>query len=279
MDILLKSISCPLCDGDKYIFFAEENSFKAVRCSNCGLIYVNPRPDLSLISEAVKTGVHSEIEGGRNVIVRRMGSKVDQYKKILSEMFKDKWEEKTPISWLDVGAGYGEFIEAVGAMAPRGSYILGIEPMHPKVIEAQKRGLNVKEMYLANVNESYDIVSLISVFSHLPNINSFLNEVKQLLKQGGELFLETGNIADLENSREVPTELDLPDHLIFAGEKQIELWLSNAGFEIISIKRLRKDTLFNFLKNIVKKIMGRKVTLALPYTSAYRSILVRARLL
>ena len=277
--MLLQSITCPLCDGDKYVLFAEENSYKAVRCSNCGLIYVNPRPDLSLISEAVNTGVHSEVEGGRNVVVRRSGSKVNQYKKILSEMFTDKWEKKDPISWLDVGAGYGEFIEAVGSMAPNGSNILGIEPMHPKVIAAQKGGLNVKEMYLADVNEHYDIISLINVFSHLPNIKSFLNEVKQVLKQGGELFLETGNIADLESSKEVPTELDLPDHLIFAGERQIELWLSNAGFEILSIKRLRKDIFSNLLKNIVKKILGRKVTLALPYTSAYRSLLVRARLL
>lgn len=275
----LEHIGCPLCDNKRYELFSEENGFQAVRCSKCSLIYVNPRPVLSMISEAVKTGLHNEVDGGRNVIVRRVSSNVNLYKKILTEIFSDIREKAIPISWLDIGAGYGEFIEAVMAVAPNGSNILGIEPMQPKAIAAQKRGLNVKNIFLSDVNEKYDIVSLINVFSHIPDIKSFLNEIKQVIKPDGYFFLETGNIADLQSAKEVPTELDLPDHLIFAGEKQIEMWLTEAGFEILSIKRRRKDTFINFLKNIIKKILGRKATLALPYTSTYRSLLIRAHLI
>jgi len=223
--------------------------------------------------------LHSEVEGGRNVVVRRVSSNVNLYKIILTEIFSDIWKKATPISWLDIGAGYGEFIEAVMAVAPNGSNILGIEPMQPKAIAAQKRGLNVKNIFLSDVNEKYDIISLINVFSHIPDIKSFLNEIKQVLKPSGYFFLETGNTADLQSAKEAPTELDLPDHLIFAGEKQIEMWLTEAGFEILSIKKIRKDTFINFLKNIIKKILGRKVTLALPYTSTYRSLLIRAHLI
>ena len=94
----------------------------------------------------------------------------------------------------------------------------------------------------------------------------------------GEFFLETGNIGDLVNSNEVPSELDLPDHLVFAGEKHIIGFLSEAGFSIVKIKKIRKDGIINFLKNIIKKIIGRKVALKIPYTSKYRSILIRAKL-
>jgi len=82
---------------------------------------------------------------------------------------------------------------------------------------------------------------------------------------------------DLVDSHEVPTELDLPDHLVFAGEKHLTGYLSEADFSIVAIKRMRKDGLINFAKNIIKKLIGRKVTLAIPYTSRYRSILIRAK--
>ncbi len=49
-----EAIPCPLCEKDQYRLFAEENGFRAVKCDFCGLIYVNPRPVVELITEAVK---------------------------------------------------------------------------------------------------------------------------------------------------------------------------------------------------------------------------------
>ena len=59
-----------------------------------------------------------------------------------------------------------------------------------------------------SVTERFDFVSLIHVFSHLP---------------------------DLRDSSDVPTELDLPDHLVFAGERHIVGYLEEASFEVIEI--------------------------------------------
>ena len=95
----------------------------------------------------------------------------------------------------------------------------------------------------------------------------------------GEFFIETSNIGDLVDNHEVPTELDLPDHLCFAGEQHLIGYLSESGFSIVEIRKIRKDGLINFSKNIIKKLNGRNVALAIPYTSSYRSILIRARLL
>ncbi len=38
------------------------------------------------------------------------------------------------------------------------------------------------------------------------------------------------------HSYEVPTELDLPDHLVFAGEKHLTGYLNDAGFSIVAIR-------------------------------------------
>lgn len=274
-----ENINCPLCSEATSINWAEENGYTAVKCVSCGLVYVNPRPSLSLISEAVKTGVHSDVEHGRTAIVRRVVTSVARYKNIISYMFSDVWHSNKPISWLDVGAGYGEFVEAVTSLAPSGSRIEGLEPMKPKADDAKKRGLKIKEMYLSEVSDKYDILSLINVFSHIPDFNMFLKDVKNVLTENGEIFLETGNTGDLISCHEVPGELDLPDHLVFAGEKNIIAYLNEAGFSIIYIKRIRIDGLINFTKCFVKKLLGRKVTLSIPYTSKYRTLLVRAKLL
>jgi len=274
-----ETINCPYCDESKSSPWASENGFTAVKCSECGLVYVNPRPIQSLISEAVATGIHSNVEHGRTAIVRRIGSKVIRYKKILTSMFKDVWQNPREISWLDVGAGYGEVVEAVTALASSGSRIEGIEPMKPKVTRARVRGLKISEKYLCDVTEKFDFVSLVNVYSHIPDFRIFLEEVKNVLTDNGEFYLETGNIADLVDSHEVPTELDLPDHLVFAGEQHLTGYLSEAGFSIVAIRRMRKDGLINFSKNIIKKLIGRQVTLAIPYTSHYRSLLIRAKLL
>ncbi|BFP41096.1 hypothetical protein FGF1_19410 [Flavobacteriaceae bacterium GF1] len=271
-------ISCPCCKKSESYPWAVENGFTAVKCLNCGFVYVNPRPVEFLINDAVKTGVHSDVDHNRTAIARRVKSNIPLYEKTIGEMYSDVWSEHKKISWLDIGAGYGEFIEAISRLATSDSKILGIEPMKPKVENALKRGLNIKECYLKDINEQFDYISLVNVFSHIPEFDVFLIELKKILAPGGEFFMETGNIGDLSSYKEVPSELDLPDHLVFAGEENIFTFLNNAGFEIVAIKRRRKDGFINFAKSIIKKMMGRQITLALPYTSKYRSLLIRAKL-
>ena len=274
-------INCPFCNGSDNNVWAEENGFTAVRCVNCHIIYVNPRPVQALISEAVKTGVHSNVSEGSNgkvAIARRLDSKVELYKALIASIFPDVWGKKDPISWLDIGAGYGEIIEAITLLAPPKSTIEGLEPMEPKANDAKKRGLKVREIYLNEVNEKYDYVSIINIFSHIPNFRDFLVEVKSVLNDNGELLLETGNTADVASSQDISAELNLPDHLVFAGEKHIEGFLKEAGFTVLSVKKIRKDNFIIFCKNVVKKIRGRKVNLIIPYTSKYRTMLIRAKI-
>ena len=273
-----ETIACPCCGESESSLWVRENDFTAVKCAKCGLVYVNPRPIASLIAEGVETGVHSNVDHGRTAIVRRVPGKVALYRKILGSMFSDVWQSGKEISWLDVGAGYGEFLEAVSALAPTGSRIEGLEPMEPKAVQARARGLTIRQQYLSDVTEKFEYLSLVNVFSHIPDFHAFLQDMKNVLTEDGELFLETGNIGDLVSSHEVPSELDLPDHLVFAGEQNMVDFLSNAGFTIIDIRRKRRDGFINFGKNIIKKIIGRQVALAIPYTSKYRAVMFRARL-
>lgn len=274
---ILESIACPYCRGTKDALWAEERGFRVVRCASCNLIYVNPRPSLGAIELAVRTGAHGAAAPGLEVTARRIPGKVRRYEKVLAGLFSDLWAGTTPIAWLDVGAGYGELLEAVSKLAPPGSRLEGLEPMRPKALAARQRGLTVIEDYLRPTHPKVQVISFVDVFSHVPDFRAFLADVRAVLEPGGEIFMETGNLADMEDRRQFPDELGVPDHLVFAGEEQLRGYLEDAGFEIAGVVRHRIDGAVNFAKIIVKKILGRPAHLRLPYTSRYRQLLIRAR--
>ena len=272
-------IACPYCGAWDHTPWAEERGFMAVRCERCRLIYVNPRPDLAKIHTAVRTGVHGEDVNYLDVRTRRIDSKVEQYRGILGRLFADVWNRGAPVSWLDVGAGNGEIIEALTKLAPAGSRIEGVEPMESKASRARARGLNVSTSYLQPTHPKVRFISVVDVFSHIPQFGDFLSVVRSVLSPGGEVFIETGNLADLDHREEFSGELGLPDHLVFAGETQLAGWLKKTGFEIVSIERVRIDGIVYFAKNVVKALLGRPLQVRLPYSSGFRQLLVRARLI
>ncbi len=179
-------IACPYCFKSESSLWATENGFTAVKCSECGLVYVNPRPVEELIGNAVETGIHSNVGHNRTAIARRERSKKKRYKKILSSIFRDVWQNHRKISWLDVGAGYGEILQAICLLAEPGSRIEGIEPMKPKVKKARELGLNINNKYLHDIlhdiKDKYDYISLIHVYSHIPDFRKYLKEMKNILE-------------------------------------------------------------------------------------------------
>lgn len=274
----LENTNCPCCAGEKGEPWCEELGFKVVRCLDCELLYVNPRPNSSHIESAVRTGEHSLDAVKLNVRSRRIPNKIGRYKAIIGDMFSDVWKSGKSVFWVDVGSGYGETLEAVSALVPPGSTVMGVEPMNHKAEIARKSGLKIVNSYLEPGQFKADVVSAVDIFSHIPDFHSFLHVVATNLAPGGEVFIESGNLADLRSRNEFPGELGLPDHLVFAGENQLARYLNDAGFDIVDIKRERIDGIENLLKNLVKKIIGRPSLLGIPYTSKYRQIRFRARL-
>ena len=270
-------INCPYCGSSNFKPWAEELGFTTVRCE-CRLLYVNPRPTQEAIHIAVSTGIHSDEAGNLNAKARRTPKRIGMYRKIFARMYADVWARGEPISWLDIGAGYGEILEAITSLAAAGSRLEGLEPMHPKAVAARKLGLTITEDYLRPTHEKVQFTSSIDVLSHIPDYGRFLNDVVSVLAPGGELFVETGNLADLEYRSDFMGELGTPDHLVFVGMEHLRGYLDRAGFDIVTVEETRHDGLIQFAKNVVKRILGRPITLVVPYTSRYRQILVRARL-
>jgi len=130
----LIDVDCYNCRSDRHTFYASENGFTLVKCLGCGLLYVTPRPTAEEIIQAHKFGVH---QGDTKLELKRYFRRIKykNYLKIIEEFFSDElfYEEKT---WLDIGCGDGEFIEALQSVSKNNVIAKGVEPN----VDKQKSG-------------------------------------------------------------------------------------------------------------------------------------------
>jgi SAM-dependent methyltransferase len=275
MNKFSEKVPCPYCGDKDFIFWSEENQWTLVRCQSCNLLCCNPRPNQIARNRATELGVH-ESGSDLDISERRVRSKVKRYRSIFRRIFADVWGGN-PITWIDIGAGYGEVVEAIVGIAPIGSTICGLEPMKPKILKAKSRGLNMIEGFIDESTPIFSYASLINVFSHVYDFDKLLQEISGILTNDGELYIETADIGKVVVRDNFPGELGLPDHVIFASEIHLRGFLERNGFNVISVERIRIDTVFYFIKSILKKFIGRDVAIQIPYLSPYRSIGIRAK--
>jgi 2-polyprenyl-3-methyl-5-hydroxy-6-metoxy-1,4-benzoquinol methylase len=239
---------------------------------------VSPRPDEATITSSNKIGEHRHDTGSLNVVYTRSRRQFRRFRSNFQSLLQPEIRDGRPISWIDIGAGFGEAIEALQQTLPAGSDVVGIEPMEPKVADAVRRGLPIRVATLDDISQQYDGATLINVFSHVPSPDSFMREVTRVIKPNGLLLLETGNAGDLNSADEYPDELLLPDHLVFAGIDNMRELLTRNGFVVERILEQRLDTASWAARKAIKKLIGRHATLAVPYRSKFRSVFYRARL-
>ncbi|HRI84474.1 MAG TPA: class I SAM-dependent methyltransferase [Ignavibacteria bacterium] len=231
----MREVSCYSCKSDNYFEWGAENGFKMVKCTNCGLLYVNPVPDEEEIDLAVKTGMHKG-ETVLNVVNSFSDQKINDYLEKLPLIY-DKNSFGSTFSWLDIGCGYGEFIIALKSFAGGSGIYKGIEPNEIKKNFAVSKGLDVDFTDIKNFpDDHFDFVSMLNVYSHLPDPGIFFKEIRRILKKDGEILIQTGDAADL-NRQDFPHTLYLPDHLSFASENIIRRLLENSGYSGISVRR------------------------------------------
>lgn len=273
----LETVDCLFCGSSDSKYWGSESGFDAVKCTKCGLVYVRQRPSAEAIASATVLGQHSTEVGHLDFVYNRSARKLRRYRKRVERLYSDELRAGKPLSWLDVGAGFGELIEALESLLPSHSEIVGIEPMEPKAESARNRGLAVSSRSLDEIDQQFDVVSIVNILSHVPEPGSFLQKLAKLTKPGGSIYLVTGTGGDLATRQEYPDRLELPDHLLFAGREHIEQWLARSGFTVEKVDMQRVDTPISAAKALVKRAMNRPARLTIPYRSKFRDIAVKAR--
>lgn len=250
---------CYNCGSGASAPYDSENGWTLVKCHFCGLVYLNPRPGDDLISQSSITGEHHG-----EALIDTTGSfdssKIERYQRILADFFPDPIPNQS--RWLDIGCGFGEFLVALNQFAGNRIRTTGSEPNRQKSAFARSQGLDVDFYDLSEFEGKFDYLSLLNVYSHLPDPPVILQEWARTLVPGGYLFLETGHschLAPVDHHK----PYYLPDHLSFANQSIVEDILRKLGFKIIKT-RLYRHTVFPELS--VKRVIreGAKFLLRRP---------------
>lgn len=243
----METTKCNLCASDQatllyrlpdYLLQRDDIITTLVRCSQCGLVYQNPRPteleigahyppDYEPFESSPQKGKMAWIENRlRNYGIQkrcRIVTRVISRGKV-----------------LDVGCATGLFL--VG-MRERHWDVYGVDTSeYAAQIAREEHNLRVitGNLFEAQYPSAFfDAVTLWDVLEHLHDPARILYEIRRILKPNGVLILRVPNIdsSDARFFGKYWAGLDAPRHLYVFGDETIRKFLSRYGFSITSVEK------------------------------------------
>jgi len=172
--------SCNFCGSETFSRLCEENGFKIVKCSQCGLVMVNPAPPADYLLNFYNQ-YHEPNSSAR------WGSYMFAiYKAILKKIENLPMESRI----LDVGCGYGHFLKLV---KDRNFDAYGIEIADEPANYAERNyGIPIFRGFLEDApfeKNFFDVITLWFVLEHVSDPHSVIDICYRLLKKGGLLIM------------------------------------------------------------------------------------------
>jgi 2-polyprenyl-3-methyl-5-hydroxy-6-metoxy-1,4-benzoquinol methylase len=248
------------------VFYCAPGEWTLWSCGRCGVAYLDPRPTPDTIGLAYSTYVTHHA-------VRRVSTDnltgLRRWRRALANGYR-YWRygvNESPRTWLgvplafllfaeragldadhrhlpkpvagarllDVGSGAGAFLQWATAA---GWDAVGIDP-DPKAVQTVKeRGLQAYEGTVETIRghvSAFDAVTLSHVLEHVHDPRALLSGIRDLLKPGGLLWLDTPNIAALGERRFGSSwlGLDPPRHLVLFNQPTLLTLLESVGFAVL----------------------------------------------
>lgn len=229
---VLNDIDCLLCDAKDSHVLIEENGYQGRKCSGCGLVYVSPRPAADQIHDLyghdeARVTAQSHITSAfpKRLYARHHLDLIQRY--------------QSRGRLLEIGAGAGYFLDEA---RKRGFACHGLEfnPIQRAYI-TDHLSIDCEQTSLAKSsyrNEKFDLVYHCDVISHFYNPIEELSLMNHVLKLGGCMAFETGNIGEMDDAylHYIP-RFQYPDHLFFFGVENLVCLLERTGFAVVGLHR------------------------------------------
>lgn len=248
-----KPLTCPLCQDHDPRLFYHENGFDYWFCGSCGLLFLWPLPDSPFLHDHYQEYLSvdpTEVEDWGREMTPVINSTADDLAALLP----------APGTVLDIGCGYGFFLEA---MLKRGWQVEGIELSRPAAAIARAKtgavihSCAVEEMQIV---ARFDVITLFYVIEHVADPVAILQAVRKLLKPDGVLVLRYPNTTPiLRFSRRLARKLKLmqaPSHLYDYHARSMPLLLRQAGFKSFRTTLNANTRSANLAKRLISCYIG-----------------------
>ncbi|HVM89463.1 MAG TPA: class I SAM-dependent methyltransferase [Puia sp.] len=244
---------CPACGADAlhkalnatdYLVSGKE--FEIWQCDRCLLRFTQNVPDSRSIGKYYQSHnyiSHTETNKG---FVNRL------YHFVRSLTLGDKRRLILSVTqlksgrMLDIGAGTGAF---VGHMQSHGWEISGIEPdeeARKKAKEIHQVNLLPPEAFADLSPDSFDVITMWHVLEHVHDLHGYLEQLKNILRPGGRIFIAVPNYACYDASfyKNFWAAYDVPRHLYhFSPEAMFQL-LHKHGLKLHATRPMWYDSFY-----------------------------------
>lgn len=185
--------------GSDFEYQTSDDIFFAMRCPACGLVYIDPVPDVSEFGRIYPSTYHAYDFKEKNFrLIYKLRSLIER-----SRLLYHCRRLPDNARILDVGCGDGFHLDLLRKFGKKTWSLEGVE-IDKRAVEAGKRkGLNIHHGEAGKIDlqkESYDLVLLIMTIEHVDKPADVLNAVKELLKKGGKVIIVTDNTSSIDFS-------------------------------------------------------------------------------
>jgi SAM-dependent methyltransferase len=204
--LALVHVACCVCGADEgapegvgedFEYRTSPDSFLAMRCRRCGLVYLDPRPAPSELPRIYPPTYHAfDFSAERYGFVYRV-------RRALEARRAMQWCRGLPgdARILDVGCGDGFHLRLLRDFGPGGWSLEGVDASPRAVDAARRAGLTVHQgtvETMALPEAQYDLVLLIATIEHVDDPPGVLRAVRRLLRPGGRVVIVTDNTETLD---------------------------------------------------------------------------------
>lgn len=233
-------VPCNLCGSTDRQPFRPENGKSLVKCQNCGLVYVSPRPDASELyalygetyfknDDSGTVGYADYLSDAQN-IRRTFNRRLD----LLHQHIQPGNGRKL----LDVGCAVGFFIDEA---AKRGWQVEGLDVSGFAIEYVREQfGHDAYNSSLLDADfledDSYSLITMWDVIEHVPDPKAHIERIAELLHSGGYVALITPDVesfpARLTGKRWIGYKLS-EEHVYYFSKQTLTRMLNEAGFDVV----------------------------------------------
>jgi SAM-dependent methyltransferase len=232
----LVNLPCNLCGGTRTELLSNSERFgtkaKTVICSDCGLIYLNPRWSEEAYLEFYKKDYRCLMESPKESLKEVMLRQRIHGSKIL-EFCSDFLDNNSTV--LDIGCSCGGCLWVF--QKSRGCNVVGIEPsIEHSNFSRNNLCLDVRTGSFDMVSleyGSYDLILLTQTLNHMLDPKGVLQKIHKLLKPTGLLFIEVQNFPEYAKMVKNPIQVD---HTYYFCPETLECILRITGFEPLKVE-------------------------------------------